>query len=195
MSEFILNVSLRSNDEQGKGASRRLRKENLIPAIVYGGNGEPLSISVKKNELVKALESEAFFASLITLNVGDSTQEVIIKALQRHPAKGYPMHVDFQRIVRGQEMHFTVPVHFVGESVGVKAGGILSHSLNEIEISCLPRQLPEFIEVDVSAMQIGDVKHLHDVVLPAGITLVDHGNDQTIVTILAPKVSGETAAE
>ena len=197
MSQFTLTGVVRADDQQGKGASRRLRKENLIPAIIYGGNDEPVSICVKINELVKALSNEAFFSSVIAINLDGKDQEVIIKALQRHPAKGFPLHVDFQRIVRGQTMNFHVPVHVINEetSVGKKAGGILTTLVNDIEVNCLPRNLPEAIEIDVAKLEIGESIHLSDVKLPAELTLVTHDEadlNRTIVTMQAPTVA-ETA--
>lgn len=185
---YTLNAVLRGEKEQGKGASRRLRRANLVPAIVYGGNDKPVSICVKNNELVRALEDEAFFASLINLSLDGSTEEVVIKALQRHPSKGIPLHVDFQRVVRGQTMNFTVPLHFVGTSVGVKAGGMLSTNITEIEVNCLPRQLPEFIEVDVTELNVGDLLRLSDIKLPEGFSVVElthGGTDRVVVSVQA----------
>lgn len=193
MSQFTLNGIVRADDQQGKGASRRLRKENLVPAIIYGGNGEPVSICVKNNELVKALSNEAFFSSVVTISVDGDDQEVIIKALQRHPAKGFPLHVDFQRIVRGQTMNFNVPVNVINEeeSAGKKDGGILTTLVTDIEINCLPRNLPESIEIDASGLAIGDSIQLGDVKLPAELTLVTHDDAdlaRTIVTMQPPTV-------
>ena len=111
---FELNATDRSADLQGKGASRRLRKQNLVPAIIYGGGEQPTAISIKINELVKALEFEAFFSHILTINVDGTEHQAVIKDLQRHPAKGFPMHADFQRVVKGQKIHMNVPVHFVG---------------------------------------------------------------------------------
>lgn len=191
---YTLNTVVRATDEQGKGSSRRLRKSNLIPAIIYGGNAEPLSVSVKLNELVKALEDETFFSSVTTLAIDGDNQEVIIKALQRHPSKGIPLHVDFQRVVRGQTMHFTVPVHFVGTAKGVKAGGVLQTNVTELHINCLPRQLPEAIEVDVSNLDIGDLLRFSDVKLAEGISIVEldsNATDRVVVSVQAPTVSTE----
>ncbi len=191
---YTLNTVVRATDEQGKGSSRRLRKSNLIPAIIYGGNAEPLSVSVKLNELVKALEDETFFSSVTTLTIDGDNQEVIIKALQRHPSKGTPLHVDFQRVVRGQTMHFTVPVHFVGTAKGVKAGGVLQTNVTELHINCLPRQLPEAIEVDVSNLDIGDLLRFSDVKLAEGISIVEldsNATDRVVVSVQAPTVSTE----
>ncbi|WP_114800553.1 50S ribosomal protein L25/general stress protein Ctc [Moraxella canis] len=203
MSQFTLNGVARAEAQQGKGASRRLRKENLVPAIIYGGNDEPVAICVKTNEIVKALSNEAFFSSVIAINLDGAEHEVIIKALQRHPSKGFPLHVDFQRIVRGQTMNFNVPVHVVNEetSAGKKAGGILTTLVNDIEINCLPRNLPEAIEIDVAHLEIGESIHLSDVKLPSEVTLVMHDEadlNRTIVTMQAPAVvetADETPAE
>lgn len=187
---YTLNAVARTTDEQGKGSSRRLRKANLIPAIVYGGDAKPLSVSVKLNELVKAIQDESFFSSVTTLALdGSENEEVIIKALQRHPAKGTPLHVDFQRVVRGQTMHFTVPVHYTGTAKGVKAGGVLQTNITELNINCLPRQLPEAIEVDVTNLEIGDLLRFSDIKLADGITIVEldsNATDRVVVSVQAP---------
>lgn len=197
---YTLNAVVRNEQEQGKGASRRLRKQNLVPAIVYGGNDKAVSICVKNNELVRALEDEAFFSSLINLSLDGGSEEVVIKALQRHPSKGIPLHVDFQRVVRGQSMNFTVPLHFVGTSVGAKAGGVLSTNITEVEVTCLPRQLPEFIEVDVTALNVSDLLRLSDIKLPEGLSVVElthGGTDRVVVSVQAPTVEpkSEDSAE
>ena len=203
---FALSAVDRSADLQGKGASRRLRKQNLVPAIIYGGNEEPTAISLKANELVKSIETEAFFSQILTITVDGTEHQAVIKALQRHPSKGFPMHVDFQRIVKGQKITLNVPVHYEGEenAPGTKAAGILSTLVTDIEISCLPSQLPENITVDVSGLDIGDVIRLSDVKLPEGVAIVEleneEGHDRTIVTMLAPKVeetedAGDAAAD
>lgn len=203
---FALSAVDRSADLQGKGASRRLRKQNLVPAIIYGGNEEPTAISLKVNELVKSIETEAFFSQILTITVDGTEHQAVIKALQRHPSKGFPMHVDFQRIVKGQKITLNVPVHYEGEenAPGTKAAGILSTLVTDIEISCLPSQLPENLTVDVSGLDIGDVIRLSDVKLPEGVAIVEleneEGHDRTIVTMLAPKVeetedAGDAAAD
>nr|WP_283162898.1 50S ribosomal protein L25/general stress protein Ctc [Moraxella sp. Tifton1] len=190
---YTLNAVVRSNEQQGKGASRRLRKENLIPAIIYGGEGEAVSICVKTNELVKAISEDAFFSSIISIELDGTKQEVIIKALQRHPSKGFPLHADFQRIVRGQEMNFSVPVRVINEeeSAGKKTGGVLTQLVNDIQVTCLPRNLPEFIEIDVAKLEVGDNIRLGDVALPQGLSLVlqdDSELENAIVSMQAPTV-------
>ncbi|KAA0913580.1 50S ribosomal protein L25/general stress protein Ctc [Psychrobacter sp. ANT_WB68] len=192
---FAINAVDRSAEQQGKGASRRLRKQNLVPAIIYGGNEEPMAISIKINELVKSLEYEAFFSQILTITTdkGDEHQ-VVIKDLQRHPAKGFPMHADFQRVVKGQKINMNVPVHFAGreEAPGTKAGGILSTLVTDIEIVCLPSQLPEYLELDVSGMEIGDLFRLSDIKLPEGVIIFDldmeDAHDRTVVNMQPPTV-------
>lgn len=193
--DFILNAVVRSEDLQGKGASRRLRKQNLVPAIIYGGNQEPLAVSLRYNELIKSLETEAFFSHILTINVeGQGAEEVIIKALQRHPAKNIPIHADFQRIVRGQAMNVHVPLHFEGLDVapGHKAGGIFTSNATEVEVTCIPSKIPEFISIDVSAMQIGESLHLQDIKLPEGVVIreleAEDAVNRTIATMQPPTV-------
>ena len=192
---FAINAVDRSAEQQGKGASRRLRKQNLVPAIIYGGGEEPTTISIKINELVKSLEYEAFFSQILTITTdkGEESQ-VVIKALQRHPAKGFPMHADFQRIVKGQKINMNIPIHFSGreEAPGTKAGGILSTLVSDIQIVCLPSQLPEYLEIDVSGMEIGDLFRLSDIKLPEGVIIFDldteDAHDRTIVNMQPPTV-------
>ncbi len=192
---FELNAVNRSADQQGKGASRRLRKQNLVPAIIYGGNAEPTTISIKSNELVKALEFEAFFSHILTITVDGEVHQAVIKDLQRHPAKGFPMHADFQRIVKGQKIHMNVPVHFTGreDAPGTEKGGVLSTLVSDIEIACLPSLLPEYLQLDVSGMEIGDIFRLSDITLPEGVVIVDleneDGHDRTIVNMQPPTVA------
>jgi large subunit ribosomal protein L25 len=189
MNDFTLNAELRS--DLGKGASRRLRRlASLVPAVVYGGDKAPESISMLAKEVAKLLENEASYSHIIELNVGGTKQNVIIKALQRHPAKGHVLHADFIRVVAGQKLTAIVPVHFIGEETPVKKGGEVSHVTSELEVSCLPKDLPEFIEVDVSALEIGSIVHLSDVKAPKGVEFVAlaHGNDLAIANVHAPRV-------
>ena len=202
--EFALNAEVRS--DLGKGASRRLRRNvAMVPAVIYGGEKAPQSISLLAKELAKLLENEAAYSHVLSLNVAGSNESVLIKALQRHPAKGYVMHADFIRVVAGQKLNAIVPLHFINQetSVGVKQqGGEVSHVLAEVEVSCLPKDLPEFIEVDMAAVEIGQIVHLADLKLPKGVELVAlaHGNDLAVANIHASRVAkdaeeGEGAAE
>ena len=204
MTDFTLNAEARS--DLGKGASRRLRRNaGLIPAVVYGGEKAPQSLTLELREISKLLENEAAFSHVITLNVGAAKETVLIKALQRHPSKGFVMHADFQRVVAGQKLTAHVPLHFINEAsaVGVKVGGgEISHVIAEVEVSCLPKDLPEFIEVDLAKVELGQIVHLSDLKLPKGVELVQlaHGNDLAVANIHASRVvkeegEGEAAAE
>jgi large subunit ribosomal protein L25 len=197
MTEFALNAEVRS--DLGKGASRRLRRNvAMVPAVIYGGDKAPQSISLLAKELAKLLENEAAFSHVLSLNVAGAAESVVIKALQRHPAKGYVMHADFVRVVAGQKLSAHVPLHFINEatSVGVKQqGGEVSHTISEVEVSCQPQDLPEFIEVDLANVEVGQIVHLSDLKLPKGIELVAlaHGNDLAVANIHASRVKEESA--
>ncbi|MDO8332800.1 MAG: 50S ribosomal protein L25/general stress protein Ctc [Pseudomonas sp.] len=190
--EFALNAQVRS--DLGKGASRRLRRlASLIPAVIYGGEKGAQSISLIAKDVAKLLENEAAFSHVIALNVDGTVENVLIKALQRHPVKMFVMHADFVRVVAGQKLTAHVPLHFTNQetSVGVKTqGGEVSHTAVEVEVTCLPTDLPEFIEVDMAKVEIGTILHLSDLVLPAGVQLVAlaHGNDLPVANIHASRV-------
>jgi large subunit ribosomal protein L25 len=171
--------------DAGKGASRRLRRTGRVPAIVYGAHQEPEMISLQHNELIQHLEHEAFYSHILKLKVGDDATNVVIKDLQRHPAKPFILHADFQRVKMDEQIRMMVPLHFVHEStaVGVKAGGVVSRNLNEIDVVCLPNDLPEFIPVDVAGLDIGDIVHLSEVVLPDGVALA-HAPDPDVPVVI-----------
>ncbi len=197
MTNFALNAEVRS--DLGKGASRRLRRnESLVPAVIYGGEKPAQSISLLAKDLAKLLENEAAFSHVLTLNVAGANESVVIKALQRHPAKGFVLHADFVRVVAGQKLSAHVPLHFINEatSVGVKQqGGEVSHTISEVEVSCQPQDLPEFIEVDLAKVEVGQIVHLSDIKLPKGVELVAlaHGNDLAVANIHASRVKDESA--
>ena len=197
MTNFALNAEVRS--DLGKGASRRLRRnESLVPAVIYGGEKPAQSISLLAKDLAKLLENEAAFSHVLTLNVAGANESVVIKALQRHPAKGFVLHADFVRVVAGQKLNAHVPLHFINEasSVGVKQqGGEVSHTLVEVEVTCQPQDLPEFIEVDLAKVEVGQIVHLSDIKLPKGVELVAlaHGNDLAVANIHASRVKDESA--
>ncbi|MVW75041.1 50S ribosomal protein L25/general stress protein Ctc [Pseudomonas xionganensis] len=197
--EFALNAEVRS--DLGKGASRRLRRNvAMVPAVIYGGEKAPQSISLLAKDFAKLLENEAAFSHVLTLDVAGAKETVLIKALQRHPAKGFVLHADFQRVVAGQKLTAHVPLHFLNEatSVGVKQqGGEVSHTIVEVEVSCLPKDLPEFIEVDMATVEVGQTLHLSDLKLPKGVELVAlaHGNDLAVSNIHASRVKAEDAGE
>ncbi len=187
MSDYRLNASVR--EEAGKGSSRRLRRlEGLVPAVIYGGDTAPQSIQLAHKDLSRALEEEAFYSSVITLSVDGKEQPVILKALQRHPAKPVLLHADFQRATAGTVLKVHVPLHFLNEAKckGVKLqGGVVHHDAVEVEVTCSPKDLPEFIEVDLIDAELDTVIHLSDVKAPKGVTFValSHGSDLPLVSI------------
>jgi len=196
MQNFALTAKVRN--DLGKGASRRLRRlQNLVPAIVYGGNKSPQPISLLTNELVKLLENDAAFSHVLSLNIDGTVENVLIKDLQRHPAKENVLHVDFIRVLADQKLTALVPLHFINEDICVavkQQGGEISHAITEVEVSCLPKDLPEFIEVDVKDIKVGDVLHLSDLKLPNGVALVSliQGSDLAILNIHASRVQATT---
>ena len=199
--EFELTCSVRT--DLGKGASRRLRRLNdEIPAVLYGGSKKPVSLTIAHKHIAKAIENEAFFAHIITLNIADKKEQAVIKALQRHPAKPRVMHADFLRVSAKQAIVIQVPIHFLNEEkcVGVKTGGgSIIKTLNEIEVSCLPKDLPEYLEVDMLDVDIGDSVHLSDIALPKGVTSIalSHGADSdfAVASVQAPKAIIESEEE
>jgi len=175
-------------DTQGKSASRRLRRAGQVPAILYGGGRDPRALALDHQRLLIALANERFYSTILAIRVGDVTQAAILKDVQRHPAKNQVLHVDLQRVLDDEQIRMSVPLHFTGEggSPGVKLqGGMVSHLQNEVQITCLPKHLPEFLELDLSAMQIGEIKRLSDIPVPEGVELVElvHGNDEPVATM------------
>lgn len=198
--KFELNAQKRTL--QGSGASRRLRAANKVPAIVYGGAAAPLAIELDHNTILLALRKEAFHASVLTLVVDGAGESVLLRDVQMHAYKPLVLHVDFQRVDPNQTIHQKVPLHFVNADIapGVKlSGGNVSHVMNEIEISCLPKDLPEFIEVDLKDLAAGHSIHVSQLTLPAGVKAVVHGDDGVVALIQAKKgaaaaTEGEAAA-
>ncbi len=170
--DFDLIAELR--EDQGKGASRRLRHEGKVPAIIYGGGRPPRSLAFDHNKVIKQLENESFYSSVLNIKVGDKNQAAILKDLQRHPARNLIMHMDFQRIVADQVIKMNVPIHFLGEdvAVGVKlGGGKVSHLMTEVEVVCLPKDLPEFLNIDIAELELNEMMYLSDIQLPDGVEI------------------------
>ena len=182
---FELNAEART--DTGRGASRRLRHAGKVPAIMYGGGKDPESLTLSHNEVLRNLENEAFYSHILTIKSGGSETRAILRDLQRHPSRPVIMHMDLQRINESEKLKTQAPVHILGEdsSAAVKAGGLVSHDLTEVAIECLPKNLPEYLEIDISAMEIGDVLHLSDLMVPEGVTLIDlaRENDLAVVSI------------
>lgn len=197
--DFILNAEVR--EDAGKGASRRLRRlAGRIPGIVYGGTKKPTNISIEHKELVRHLEQESFYSHIITLKIGDKSENVILKDLQRHPAKTALLHADFMRVLKTKPITVSVPLHFLNEEIckGVKVGaGTISHTMTQLEVSCLPADLPEFIEVDLTDVDLGQILHISDLKLPKGVESValSHGADHDLPVVTVNKPKGGTDSE
>jgi len=184
---FTLEAQSRS--DLGKGASRRLRHANSIPAVIYGGGEDPQSLSFNHDDIIKSLEHEAVYTSILNINIDGKGTKAVIKDIQRHAYKPKVLHMDLQRVSATEKLHMHVPIHFTGEDVapGVKGGGQLIHNMNDIEVACLAKDLPEFIELDVSQLDIGGSLHISDLPLPEGVTSIElshgEGHDQPVVSI------------
>ena len=186
--KFDLIAELR--EDQGKGASRRLRHQGKVPAIIYGAGRPPRALAFDQNKVLQQLENESFYSSVLNIQVNDKSQAAILKDLQRHPAKPIIMHMDFQRIVDDVEIKMNVPLHFVGEEAapGVKTGGgSVSRLLNDVEVSCLPKYLPGYLEVDISELELDEMLNLSEIKLPEGVEIPQLApgidNDQPMVSI------------
>ena len=197
-----IEISADKRTLQGKGASRRLRGSGKVPAIIYGGDQAAQSIEMDHNDLYHKLKLEAFHASVLTLDVAGKKEPVLLRDIQMHPYKQQVLHVDFQRVDKNKKIHMKVPLHFINAEVapGVKtSGGIVSHILTEVDISCLPDDLPEFISVDLAELTAGHTLHLSDLVMPKGVETValSKGENLPVATIVIPRsvLSEEAGAE
>jgi large subunit ribosomal protein L25 len=188
-------ISADKREAQGTGASRRLRRIGKVPGIVYGGSDGPVNIELDHKALFQNLRNEKFHASILTLNLNGSGQQVLLRAVNMHPFKLQVQHVDFQRVSKDKKIHMKVPLHFVNaeKSPGVKEqGGIASHVLNELDISCFPDDLPEYIEVDLSNLTVGHSLHVRELALPKGVELALHKSENPVVaTVVIPSLVTE----
>ena len=183
--EFDLIAEIR--EDSGKGASRRLRRAGKVPAILYGGGQVPTPMTIDNNQLLQKMENEAFFSSVLTLKVGKKSQQTILKDVQMHPAKRMVLHLDLQRIVADEKIRMSVPIHFLNEDIapGVKEGGSVSHMMTEVEVTCLPADLPEYLELDIGELELDGLRHLSNIPLPPGVEIPDLAldNDRDVVSI------------
>lgn len=195
-----IEVSAEKRLLQGKGASRRLRRTGKVPAVIYGGEQAAQSIEMDHKDLFYKLKLEAFHASILSMNVAGKKEQVLLRDIQMHPYKQQVLHVDFQRVDKNKKIHMKVPLHFINAEIspGVKtSGGIVSHILTEVDVSCLPADLPEFISVDLAELTAGHTLHLSDLSLPKGVEIValTKGDNSSVVTIVIPRsVLAEEAA-
>jgi large subunit ribosomal protein L25 len=192
-------VSASTRDDQGKGASRRLRRTGKVPAILYGGKGEPSNVTLDQLKLLNVITDEKFYSSVITLKLDGTDHQAIVKDIQMHPAKNQVLHVDLQRVLADQLIRIHLPIHFLNETTcpGVKTqGGLVSHLRTDVEISCLPKDLPEALEVDMAGMSLGDTVYLKDIKLPPGVTIpaLTQGREIPVVSIHAPRAEEPEAA-
>ena len=202
MAKLDFNIKATVRTDKGKGASRRLRHADKVPAILYGGKDEPIALELDHNKVNNMADYEAFYSHILTLEIDGKKHQAILKDMQRHPYKPKLTHLDFQRVEKGHKLHTNLPLHFLNETTakGVKEeGGVVVHHVNDVEIMVLPKDLPEYLEVDVADMSIGDTLHLSDLKLPTGVELVEltkgEDHDQAVVSITAPRVEKETSEE
>jgi len=176
---------------QGKGASRRLRHTGKVPAVLYGAQKDAQALTLDQQKLLTMISDERFYSSIVRLTVGETTHEAIVKDVQMHPAKNLVVHVDLQRVVENEKIRIHLPLHFKGASIspGVKTqGGVVSHLRSDVEVTCLPKDLPEFLEVDMSGMSLNETKFLADIPLPAGVTILElTRRNAAVVSIHAPR--------
>ena len=177
--DFDLIAEIR--EDSGKGSSRRLRREGKVPAIIYGAGRPPRALTFDHNRVIQQLQNESFYSSILNIKVGDKSQAAIVKDIQRHPAKPFIMHMDFQRIVEDQEIRMNVPIHLVGAdvAVGVKqGGGTVSQMRNEVEVVCLPRHLPEYLDLDITELELDGLMYLSDIPLPEGVSIPEIAHEE-----------------
>jgi large subunit ribosomal protein L25 len=176
---------------QGKGASRRLRHAGKVPAVLYGGQQDAQALTLDQQNLLTMIDNERFFSSIVQLKIGEKTQEAIVKDIQMHPARNVVVHVDLQRVSENEKIRIHLPIHFKGETIspGVKTqGGVVSHMRADVEVSCLPKDLPEFLELDLSGMNLNDTKFLADIPLPAGVVIPElTRKNAPVVSIHSPR--------
>ena len=195
-----INIKAQPRTLQGTGASRRLRRANLVPGIVYGAGRDATSIEIDHNDLFHKLKLEAFHASILNMEMDGGSEQVLLRDVQMHPFRQIVLHVDFQRVAADQKVHMKVPLHFINADIapGVKlSSGLVSHVMNEVDVTCLPRDLPEFIEVDLKDLALGSSIHLSELRLPAGVEVVTKAENPTVATIIIPRAvaAEEDAAE
>jgi large subunit ribosomal protein L25 len=184
--EFNLIAEMR--DDQGKGASRRLRRQGKVPAVIYGAGRDPRNLMFDHNKVLRQLEDPSFYSSILNIKVGEKSRAAIVKDIQRHPSKKQIIHIDLQRIVEDEQIKMQIPIHYLGEedAVGVKiGGGTVTKLMTELEISCLPKDLPEFLEIDISELELDQMLNVSDIPLPDGVEISDiiKEQDQAIVSI------------
>src|SRR5690349_6658223 len=193
------NINVQKRDDEGKGASRRLRRAGFVPAIVYGGELQPVSIQIAHKDVWHASQNEWFYSSILDLDLGGDTQKVLLRDMQRHPFKQLVLHLDFQRVNENEAIRVRVPLHFMNQEVspaGKASGVVITHELNEVEIACLPKDLPEYIEIDLSDLKVDDIIHLSGLKLPKGVEIPELrlGKEHDHAVVIAKEMREEVEA-
>ena len=194
---FVFECEVRA--ELGRGRARRLRQAGQVPAVLYGGGAAPLGLALNHNKVMKALENEATYSHILTLRFDGKEETAVLKDLQRHPSRPIIMHMDFQRVSESQKIRVHVPLHFVNQeiSVGAKKGGVVTHNIVDVEVVCLPSRLPEFLEVDMAHVDLGQSVHLSDIALPPGVEIVElhqgPEHDLVVAVIQSGRIGGDTS--
>lgn len=189
-----------SRGQSGKSAAKRARRTGNVPAVIYGGHSDPQMLLINHNEVIKHLAHEAVYSHVLDITVDGKTEKAVLKGVQRHPAKFQILHMDFLRVTMSEALKVHVPLHFINEhtSIGGKKGGIVTHAMIDVEVSCLPAALPDYIEVDLSGLDIGESAHLSDIILPAGVEIVALAqgaeHDHPVASMMASKASKEDAS-
>ncbi|MGR9074169.1 MAG: 50S ribosomal protein L25/general stress protein Ctc, partial [Gammaproteobacteria bacterium] len=185
--------------KKGTSAAKAVRRQGGVPAIIYGGGKAPEMLAIDHNEVIKHLENEAVYSHVLDIKFDGKTEKAILKGIQRHPSKPRILHMDFQRVTAKEKLRVHVPLHFIGEetSVGVKKGGIVTHNLVDVEVSCLPGDLPEFIEIDISKLDVGESLHLTDIATPKGVEIIEltHGTDHDLPVVSIASRGGPAEGE
>lgn len=193
------NIKVEKRNDEGKGASRRLRRAGFVPAIVYGGELQPVSIQIAHKDVWHASQNEWFYSSILDLDLGGDTQKVLLRDMQRHPFKQLVLHLDFQRVNENEAIRVRVPLHFMNQEVspaGKASGVVITHELNEVEIACLPKDLPEYIEIDLSDLKVDDIIHLSGLKLPKGVEIPELrlGKEHDHAVVIAKEMREEVEA-
>jgi large subunit ribosomal protein L25 len=192
-------ITVEKRNDEGKGASRRLRRAGFVPAIVYGGELKPVSIQIQHKDVWHASQNEWFYSSILDLSLGGDVQKVLLRDMQRHPFKQLVLHMDFQRVNENEAIRVRVPLHVLNQETspaGKASGVVITHELNEVEISCLPKDLPEYIEVDLTELKTGDIVHLSELKLPAGVEIPELrlGKEHDNAIVIAKEVKEDAEA-
>ena len=190
-----------SRGQSGTSGAKAVRRQGKVPAVIYGGSGDPRMLELNHNEVIKHLQQEAVYSHILDLKIDGKAEKALLKGIQRHPSKAQILHIDFLRVSASDKIRVHVPLHFINEetSVGVKKGGVVMHNLVDIEVSCLPSALPEYIEVDLSLVDVGESVHLSSIKVPEGVEIValaqTGGNELPVVTITMTRAEVEPAEE